>query len=151
MQEYSINFLLSAFFLWKTMNYCFSPIKHILLSLDFKIWTHLVLFQDKKIKLVLNEVNKFVSFTFQWVELNCCLWLCVCLYMHFIFNRLIWTRETNLHNVNLTKWPICVLELSFCSCRGIDMREPESNLREDNVCLRAIERILNLEEEKLWK
>lgn len=47
MQECLFNFLLSAFFLCKIMNCCLSPMKRILLGLDFKIWTDLCLLQDK--------------------------------------------------------------------------------------------------------
>lgn len=48
MQECLFNFLLSAFFLCKIMNCCLSPMKRILLGLDFKIWTDLCLLQDEK-------------------------------------------------------------------------------------------------------
>ena len=65
MQECLFNFLLPAFFLWKIMNCCLSPVKHILLVLTL-IYEHICFYlRIKQIKLVLNEVIKFVSFTIQ--------------------------------------------------------------------------------------
>lgn len=70
MQECLFNFLLLAFFLWKIMNCCLSSMKHTLLGHDFKIRTHLFLFQNKWC-----WVNECGGFTLMgsWTPLYCAL------------------------------------------------------------------------------